>query len=345
MALNEIESDPLLQVEDLKVHFPVTQGVLGRKQVATVKAVDGVSFSLRSGETFSLVGESGCGKSTTALSVMRMLTPTAGRIAFAGEDITRHTPAMMRPIRRQIQMVYQDPFSSLNPRMKIADIIGEPLVVHGMASDKTFYRKQVAELMDLVGLLPNMADRYPHEFSGGQRQRVGIARALALRPRLIVCDEPVSALDVSIQAQIINLFMDLQQELGLTYLFIAHDISVVRHMSDRVAVMYLGKIVEMADRDALFDSPRHPYTQALLSAVPVADPAIESHRPQQLIVGEVPSVRNPPSGCRFHPRCVQAMAHCSQTAPELEANQQGHLTSCHLYGSAEGRLASAEVPG
>lgn len=322
---------PLLEVQDLKVHFPVTEGVLGRKQIATVKAVDGVSFSLRRGETFSLVGESGCGKSTTALSVMRMLTPTAGRIHFNGEDITQHTAAMMRPIRRQIQMVYQDPFSSLNPRMKIADIIGEPLVVHGLARDKAAYRKRVTELMDLVGLLPNMADRYPHEFSGGQRQRVGIARALALNPGLIVCDEPVSALDVSIQAQIINLFMDLQQEFGLTYLFIAHDISVVRHMSDRVAVMYLGRIVELAERDALFDSPRHPYTQALLDAVPVADPELESRRPQQLIVGEVPSVRNPPAGCRFHPRCPEADAQCESETPEIREDPAGHYTRCHLF--------------
>ena len=322
---------PLLEVQDLKVHFPVTEGVLGRKQIATVKAVDGVSFSLQRGETFSLVGESGCGKSTTALSVMRMLTPTAGRIHFKGEDITRHTPAMMRPIRRQIQMVYQDPFSSLNPRMKIADIIGEPLVVHGQARDKAAYRKRIAELMDLVGLLPNMADRYPHEFSGGQRQRVAIARALALHPGLIVCDEPVSALDVSIQAQIINLFMDLQQEFGLTYLFIAHDISVVRHMSDRVAVMYLGRIVELAERDALFDSPRHPYTRALLDAVPVADPELESRRPQQLIIGEVPSLRNPPAGCRFHPRCPESDAQCGTETPEVREEPTGHFTRCHQF--------------
>ncbi len=326
-------ADPLLEVDQLKVHFPITGGVLGR-QTAAVQAVDGVSFKLRAGETLSLVGESGCGKSTTALAVLRMLEPTAGRIVFEGEDITALDAARMRPLRRRMQMVFQDPFSSLNPRMRVRDIVGEPLLVHGLATDRAAYKARVAELLDLVGLLPYMGERYPHEFSGGQRQRVGIARALALSASLVICDEPVSALDVSIQAQIINLFMDLQRELGLTYLFIAHDISVVRHISDRVAVMYLGRIVEIGERDTLFGSPRHPYTQALLNAVPVANPEIEATRPQQLIVGEVPSVRNPPSGCRFHPRCQQALTRCSSMPPALEQDSDGRWVACHLPEAA-----------
>ena len=332
----------LLEVEDLKVHFPITEGVFAAKQVGSIKAVDGVSFSLAAGETVSLVGESGCGKSTTALSVLRMLTPTAGRISFEGTDITHFDAAQMRPVRRRMQMVYQDPFSSLNPRMKVRDIIGEPLVVHRVNHSRAAYRARVDKLIDLVGLLPDMGERYPHEFSGGQRQRVGIARALALQPSLVICDEPVSALDVSIQAQIINLFMDLQDEFGLTYLFIAHDISVVRHISDRVAVMYLGRIVEIADRDSLFSSPKHPYTQALLNAVPVPDPAVEARRPQQLITGEVPSVRNPPAGCRFHPRCPQVMARCRTHSPELEVAGARRLVACHLYGDAASPPAVAE---
>ena len=320
----------LLRVEGLKVHFPVTEGVVIQKRVGSVKAVDGVSFDLRRGETFGLVGESGCGKSTTALAVLRMLAPTAGRVVFEGEDVTHLDAARMRPIRRRMQMVYQDPFGSLNPRMKVRDIVGEPLVVHGLASDRSAYRARVAELMDLVGLLPDMADRYPHEFSGGQRQRIGIARALALEPSLLICDEPVSALDVSIQAQVVNLLMDLQERLGLTYLFIAHDLSVVRHISDRIGVMYLGRIVEIATRDALFAAPKHPYTQALLAAVPLPDPALEATRPDELIAGEVPSVRNPPPGCAFHPRCPRAMARCEAERPELLA-RSGAAVACHLY--------------
>ena len=322
--------EPILEVEGLEVHFPLTEGLVLRRRTGAVRAVDGVSFALRRGETFGLVGESGCGKSTTALAILRMLEPTAGRIVFAGEDITHHDARRMRPIRRQMQMVYQDPFESLDPRMKVRDIIGEPLVVHGLAGGRAAYRSRVRELMDLVGLLPDMADRYPHEFSGGQRQRIGIARALALEPSLLICDEPVSALDVSIQAQVVNLFMDLQRELGLTYLFIAHDLSVVRHISDRIAVMYLGRIVELADRDALFSSPRHPYTEALLAAVPVPDPELEAARPQQLIRGEVPSVRNPPSGCRFHPRCPKVLDACAALDPELCATGD-RLVACHLY--------------
>ena len=326
----EGRGEPLLTVEDLRVHFPVTEGVVFRRQVGSVKAVDGISFELYPGETLGLVGESGCGKSTTALAALRMLEPTDGRITFAGRDITRLTQREMRPLRREIQMVYQDPFGSLNPRMKVRDIVGEPLVVHGLARDRKAYRKRVAELIERVGLLPDMADRYPHEFSGGQRQRIGIARALALEPKLIICDEAVSALDVSIQAQIVNLFKDLQDELGIAYLFIAHDLSVVRHISHRVAVMYLGRIVEVASRDQLFRDPRHPYTQALLESVPVPDPVLESQREQELLRGEVPSVTDPPAGCRFHPRCPKVMDECRSVAPELVADR-GRSVSCHLY--------------
>ena len=260
----------ILEVKDLQVHFPVTEGLL-KRQVGSIAAVNGVSFHIKRGETFSLVGESGCGKSTTALSVLKMQSVLGGQIIFDGEDITHHSPAQMRGIRRKMQMVYQDPFGSLNPRMKVGSIIGEPLRVHGMAGDKAQYHARIKSLMKTVGLLEDMAERYPHEFSGGQRQRICIARALALDPKLIICDEPVSALDVSIQAQVVNLLMDLQERLGLTYLFIAHDLSVVRHISNRVAVMYLGKIVEEADRDTLFQTPKHPYTKALLAAVPEAD--------------------------------------------------------------------------
>ena len=324
------DTAPLLQVTDLAVHFPVTRGVMFQRQVASVKAVDGVSFALRRGETFGLVGESGCGKSTTALAILRMLTPTTGRIIFEGRDVTDLDVATLRPIRRRMQMVYQDPFGSLNPRMRARDIIGEPLVVHGLARDRTAYRRRVRELMDLVGLLPDMANRYPHEFSGGQRQRIGIARALALEPSLIICDEPVSALDVSIQAQVVNLLMDLQEELGLTYLFIAHDLAVVRHISDRIGVMYLGRLVEVASRDELFENPRHPYTQALLAAVPIPDPVRESEREHEIIVGEVPSVQNPPPGCRFHTRCPRAIARCSVDDPMLQSAGSASV-ACHLY--------------
>lgn len=325
------ESDVLLRVENLAIHFPVTKGVVFPKQVGAIRAVDGVSFELNRGETFGLVGESGCGKSTTAMAVLRMLQVTAGHIIFEGEDITDYDQKKLRPIRRQMQMVYQDPFGSLNPRMKVRDIIGEPLVVHRLAGTRLEYRNRVEELMDLVGLLPDMADRYPHEFSGGQRQRIGIARALALEPSLIICDEAVSALDVSIQAQVLNLFSDLQEKLGLTYLFIAHDLSVVRHICDRIAVMYLGKIAEVADSQELFRDPKHPYTEALMAAIPVPDPSIEAERSQQLIVGEVPSPQNTPSGCRFHTRCPKIRDECSKIEPQLQSAEDGRIVACHLH--------------
>ena len=319
----------ILEVKDLQVHFPVTEGLL-KRQVGSIAAVNGVSFHIKRGETFSLVGESGCGKSTTALSVLKMQSVLDGQIIFDGEDITHHSPAQMRGIRQKMQMVYQDPFGSLNPRMKVGSIIGEPLRVHGMAGDKAQYHARIKSLMKTVGLLEDMAERYPHEFSGGQRQRICIARALALDPKLIICDEPVSALDVSIQAQVVNLLMDLQERLGLTYLSIAHDLSVVRHISNRVAVMYLGKIVEEADRDTLFQTPKHPYTKALLAAVPEADPELEAQRAEQLIIGEIPSLQSPPSGCTFHTRCVDAMPICQQQAPDRTTDGASTL-ACHLY--------------
>lgn len=324
-------AETLLRVKDLQVHFPVMKGVLLKKQVGTVHAVDGVSFSLARGETLGLVGESGCGKSTTGLAVLRMQDVTSGSIEFEGQDITHHDKAQMRPIRQRLQMVYQDPYGSLNPRMKVKDIIGEPLVVHGLAQDRATYDERIMELMRTVGLLPDMADRYPHEFSGGQRQRIGIARALALEPSLIICDEPVSALDVSIQAQVVNVLQELQARLGLAYLFIAHDLSVVRHLSHRVAVMYLGRIVEIADRDALYQAPLHPYTQALMSAVAVADPVVERARQRIVVQGEVPSALNPPSGCRFHTRCPMAMARCKTEDPALKDLGQNRSVACHLH--------------
>ena len=336
--------DVLLRVEDLKVHFPVTEGVLVRRRVGSVKAVDGVSFELRRGETFGLVGESGCGKSTTALAILRMLELTAGRIVFGGEDVTTHSQKQLRGVRRRMQMGVQDPFGSLNPRMRVGEIVGEPLKVHGLAGDRRRYRARVAELLDIVVLLPAMANRYPHQFSGGQRQRIGIARALALEPDLVICDEAVSALDVSIQAQVLNLLMDLQQQLGLTYLFIAHDLSVVRHISDRIGVMYLGRIVEITTRDELFERPRHPYTEALLGSVPTPDPVIEAARPHRLIAGEVPSVREPPPGCAFHPRCPKVLGHCDRLEPLLEAVGPARV-ACHLYGDASPPPAAPVRPG
>jgi oligopeptide transport system ATP-binding protein len=324
-------SEPILNVRDLKVHFPVNKGIVFQKQVATVKAVDGVSFQLGRGETLGLVGESGCGKSTTGLAVLRMQAATSGSIEFEGQDITHHNKDQMRPLRRRMQMVYQDPYGSLNPRMKVRDIVGEPLEVHGLDTNRGEYEDRVAKLLSTVGLLPDMADRYPHEFSGGQRQRIGIARALALEPSLIICDEPVSALDVSIQAQVVNVFVELQERLGLSYLFIAHDLAVVRHVSDRIAVMYLGRIVEVATREDLYRTPLHPYTVALLAAVPVADPVIEASRKRVIVVGEVPSAMNPPSGCRFHTRCPQAMERCKVDDPEMRDLGAGRSVACHLH--------------
>ncbi|XYI40936.1 ABC-type transporter, ATPase component: PepT family [Cupriavidus necator] len=323
--------DEILRIDDLKVHFPVTRGVLLKRQVGSVRAVDGVSFTLRRGETLGLVGESGCGKSTTGLAILKMLAASAGRIAFRGADLASFTRAQEQQFRRSVQMVYQDPFGSLNPRMKVSDIISEPLEVHDFPGGRSARRARVAELLDMVGLLPYMADRYPHEFSGGQRQRIGIARALALGPSVIVCDEPVSALDVSIQAQVVNVLMSLQRRLGLSYLFIAHDLAVVRHISDRIAVMYLGRIVEIASREALYARPRHPYTQALLSAVPVASVEGERSRKRIVLQGEVPSPMNPPSGCRFHTRCPVAMARCRSEDPALQAQPDGQMVACHLY--------------
>lgn len=324
-------NEPILKVSDLKVHFPQYKGVVVRKQVGSVRAVDGVSFEVRKGETLGLVGESGCGKSTTGLAVLRMTPITEGRVEFEGKDIAGYSAAAMRGIRRRIQMVYQDPYGSLNPRMKVGDIIGEPLVVHNVDTEQEVYRARIQELLRLVGLRPDMAERYPHEFSGGQRQRISIARAVALNPALVICDEPVSALDVSIQAQVVNLFQELQERLGLSYLFIAHDLAVVRHVSHRIAVMYLGRIVEVAPRNELYKAPLHPYTQGLLAAVPIPNPSAEALRPQQVILGEPPSVMNPPSGCRFHPRCPMAMKVCAEVDPPLRDMGEGRAAACHLH--------------
>ena len=320
---------PLLEVKDIKVHFPIYQGVVAR-QVGAVKAVDGVSFSVARGETLGLVGESGCGKSTTGLAVLRMLPTTAGTIRFDGTDITHLTRAALRPVRRRIQMIYQDPFGALDPRMTVGQLIAEPMIVHNIEPNRAARDTQTRNLLTMVGLRQDMADRYIHEFSGGQRQRIGIARALAMQPDLLICDEPVSALDVSIQAQIVNLFQDLQARFGLTYLFIAHDLAVVRHISDRIAVMYLGRIVEIADREALYNRPLHPYTQALLAAVAIPDPDIEATRPHITVTGEVPSALNPPSGCRFHPRCPHAVDYCRTTDPALRDAGRGQSVACHL---------------
>ncbi len=319
---------PILEVSDLRMHFPVTTGVVFRKTVGSVKAVDGVTFSIQPGETLGLVGESGCGKTTLGRCVLRFYKPTSGEMQFRGEDLTNIRGGRMRELRKEMQMVFQDPYSSLNPRMTAGQIIGEPLQIHRLASNSRQARERVTEILTLVGLDPSMASRYPHEFSGGQRQRIGIGRALAVDPSLIVCDEAVSALDVSIQAQIINLLKDLQRKLGLTYLFIAHDLAVVRHVADRIAVMYLGKIVEVAPRDDIYANPLHPYTQALLSAVPVPDPAVEAARKRQIIIGEVPSPLNPPSGCVFHPRCPIAQDDCSVDVPELRELRPGHWVAC-----------------
>jgi oligopeptide transport system ATP-binding protein len=321
------DEDTILEVRNLVKHFQIGGGLFGGR-AATVKAVDGVSFSIRRGETLGLVGESGCGKTTTGRAILRLEAPTSGEVIFEGRDMAKLSDAELRGIRRRMQVIFQDPYSSLNPRMTVGQIIGEPLAVHRIVPDRAARAARVHELLRHAGLLPSMARRYPHELSGGQRQRVGIARALAMEPSLIICDEPVSALDVSIQAQIINLLEELQTKFGLTYLFVAHDLSVVRHISDRVAVMYLGKIVEITDRKALYEDPQHPYTKALLSAVPIPDPAVEALREHVVLGGEVPSPLNPPSGCVFHPRCPIAVADCRQIVPELREIKPGHLAAC-----------------
>ena len=321
-------AETLLEVRGLKKYFPVTEGIIFNRTVAQVKAVDGVSFDIRKGETLGLVGESGCGKTTTGRCILQLERPTEGEIIFDGVDLVGLDQRQMTPYRRKIQVIFQDPYSSLNPRMKVGSIIGEPIKVHAVEPTPRKRAERVKELLSVCGLDPRFADRYPHEMSGGQRQRVGIARALALRPDFIICDEAVSALDVSIQAQVINLLEDLREEFGLTYLFIAHDLSVVRHLCHRVAVMYLGRIVELADCDELYDNPLHPYTQALLAAVPVPDPETESKRKHQVVKGEVPSPMNPPSGCVFHPRCPLAVDSCSSALPELREVRPGHWVAC-----------------
>ena len=323
--------DALVEVRDLVKHFPITKGVVLRKQVGAVQAVDGVSFDVLRGETLGVVGESGCGKSTTARLMCRLMGPTSGSIQFDGREIAGIKGADLKALRREMQMIFQDPYSSLNPRKTVGTIISEPFVIHGMHDGKGERKKIVQELMDTVGLNPEHFNRYPHEFSGGQRQRIGVARALALKPKLIIADEPVSALDVSIQAQILNLLRELQAAMGLTLIFIAHDLSVVRHMCDRVAVMYLGKIVEFATSEELYAHPRHPYTGALMSAVPVADPRLAAQKKRQILVGDVPSPTNPPPACRFHTRCPKFVAgKCDVDYPELAVKEGGNIAACHF---------------
>lgn len=325
---NNANNDVLLRVENLVMHFPIYRGVIQR-QVGAVHAVDGVSFDVKRGETLGLVGESGCGKSTTGRTILQLYKPTSGNVYFDGTDLVALKREEMRWMRREMQMIFQDPYASLNPRMTVEQIIGEPLMVHNVGTANEI-RERVEHLLELVNLNPSFSSRYPHEFSGGQRQRIGIARALALQPSFIVCDEPISALDVSIQAQVINLLEDLQKQFGLTYLFIAHDLSVVRHISKRVAVMYLGVIMELAERKELYSNPLHPYSQALLSAVPVPDPVIEAKRKRVILEGDVPSPVNPPSGCRFRTRCPIAEAICAQERPEFRELKSGHFVACHF---------------
>jgi oligopeptide transport system ATP-binding protein len=319
----------LLRVDNLQVHFPITRGIFQR-QVGTVRAVDGVSFAIKQGETLGLVGESGCGKSTTGRAILQLHKPTGGSVRLQGKDLTTLSGEDVRKLRREMQMVFQDPYASLNPRMTVGSLVGEPLEIHGLARGRE-KQQRVQELLSIVGLNPYFVNRYPHEFSGGQRQRIGIARALAVHPSLVVCDEPISALDVSIQAQVINLLEELQAKFNLTYLFIAHDLSVVRHISDRVAVMYVGKIVELTTRDRLYQQPLHPYTRALLSAVPIPDPAIERKRQRIILTGDVPGSVNPPVGCRFQTRCPFAQAACREQEPPLVEAEPGHVVACHFW--------------
>ncbi len=327
-AAASTDDEVLLEVRDLKMYFPVSSGLVFQKTVAYIKAVDGISFTVKRGETLGLVGESGCGKTTTGRCILQLYKPTEGQVLFEGQDLTSLSTRQMREKRREMQVIFQDPYSSLNPRMTAGNIIGEPLIVHGLVRGKAEYRERVADLLQNVGLNPYMADRFPHEFSGGQRQRIGVARALSVGPKFIVADEPVSALDVSIQAQIINLLEDLQEQFGLTYLFIAHDLSVVRHISDRVGVMYLGRLMEVAERNEIYVNPVHPYTRALLSAVPIPDPVIDAQRERILLTGEVPSPLNPPSGCVFHPRCPIANDDCQRYLPELREVASNHWAAC-----------------
>ena len=320
------ENNVLLRVTELVKHFPINRGFI-QKQVGAVRAVDGVSFEVRRGETLGLVGESGCGKSTTGRSILQLYRPTSGEVLFDGVDLVQLKGEDLRKMRRKMQMIFQDPYASLNPRMTVGEIVGEPLLVHNIASEKEA-NERVKQLLEVVNLNPSFSTRYPHEFSGGQRQRIGVARALALQPSFIVCDEPISALDVSIQAQVVNLLEELQEQFNLTYLFIAHDLSMVRHISDRVAVMYLGVIVELATRDELYSRPLHPYSQALLSAVPIPDPVAELTRKRTILEGDVPSPANPPSGCRFRTRCPIAEAVCAESRPEFREIKPGHFVAC-----------------
>jgi oligopeptide transport system ATP-binding protein len=324
-----VSSEPILQVEDLVVHYPIRKGVF-RRTVGTIKAVDGVSFDVRPGETLGIVGESGCGKTTVARTLMRLVEPTSGQAFYKGTDIFALNRAEMRQLRRHIQIIFQDPYASLNPRMTVADIIGEPFETHADVLAKDKRPKRIKELLELVGLNPDHANRYPHQFSGGQRQRIGVARALALNPSVIIADEPVSALDVSVQAQVVNLLEDIQDEFGLAYVFIAHDLSVVRHICDRVAVMYLGKVVEIGDDTDVYEQTAHPYTQALLSAVPIPDPRVRTAKKRILLEGDVPSPANPPSGCRFRTRCWKAQEQCAGEVPELVDRGQDHPVACYF---------------